>query len=195
MAIEIPSEPTAFFTEFFPAQYEKTPRLPRADTAAKAAFEVIGDGAWSFAVQGGKLKVEEGISPETAIQVGVSRRDFDGLFIERTRVAVARTGAIPAELMDVFRPLFVDEKKKHVATSAHGTVRVHLEEGGRTYDLSVTPGRGKATEPRTTVGMSLDDFLALVSGKKHLAGLLLRGHLRVRGEKTYALKLTGLLGL
>lgn len=193
MPVEIPDDPNAFFTDFFKQQYAVSPRFPRADTAGQATFEVFDAGAWSFRVKDCTLHVEAGVSASTVIQVGVSRGDFDGLFIERTRRALTQSGRIPDELFDVFMPLFVDERKRRIAASSHGSIRIDLEEAGRVYRIMLTTGRDRPTEPRTVVGMRLEDFLGLVSGNNRIPGLLLRGRLRIRGEKAHALKLSGLL--
>jgi hypothetical protein len=57
----------------------------------------------------------------------------------------------------------------------------------------VTPGAGDRTTPRTTVMLSLDDFLALVGGRAGVAMLTLRGRIGLRGDLAYATKLARLL--
>lgn len=193
MPVELPAEPSTFFTEFLTQQYAASPRFPRADTAGHSAFEVFEDGAWSFGVRDRTLQVEPGISRDTVLRVGVSRRDFDGLFIERTRLALARSGRIPDELFDVFMPLFVDERKRSIAAGSRGSIRIDLGDAGQTYGVTFTPGPEGPTEPRTVIAMRLQDFFGLVAGKVGIPSLLLRGRLRIRGEKGHALKLSGLL--
>ncbi len=194
MSILIPSDPSVFFTEFLPARFAESRALPSADTAGRAAFVVDRVGAWSFQVRNEVLEVEEGVRPETVMQVGVSRSDFDGLFVERTRRKVAEAGGIPADLLMVFLPLFVDQKKKAVADGAEGSLRVDLDDHGATYEVTLTPGSGNPTEPKTIVRMRLEDFLGLMTGDRGIPGLLLRGRLKIRGETAHALRLSGLLG-
>jgi hypothetical protein len=194
MAPEIPSAPDEFFTRFFPQQYEASARCPREDTAARATFEGLGVGAWSFSVSGRALRAEAGRHADTALQVAVTAKDFDELFVERTRRKVAESGRVPNELLDALLPLFIDGRKLKLSSAVRGTLRVELRERGRAHALLLTPGADVASEPRAVVRLRLDDFFALVGRKVGVTKLLITGRLKVSGDKAHALKLAGFIG-
>lgn len=190
----IPSSPDPFFQEFFPAQYLEYSRFPREDTVAKAAFSIPGAGVWSFSVRNRSLVVEKGLSEETALQISLSRADFDSLFVDRTRRKLSELGRIPQDTLDALLPLFVDADRLALARSTSGSLAIQLREGQSLYEIVITPGAGSPTEPKASVRLALSDFFALLGGQSSVPKLLLRGRLTVRGAKSHALKLAGLLG-
>jgi hypothetical protein len=192
--ITIPGEPAEFFERFLPEQFARDcHRYRRGDMAGAALFEVMGVGAWGLRRVGDALAVSRGRPEDTVIQIGVSSDDFSAVFVERTQREIAATGDLSDDSRDVFKPLFVDPRAADGIAGAAATVAVHLSDEGAARTLFLTPGPGERTTPRSTIGMQLHDFLAMVSGRKGFARLLLLGKLKIRGDVLYAKQMSRLL--
>jgi hypothetical protein len=194
MSLNIPSDPAVFFTEFFPRRFElDRKRYPSDDTVAAALFEVTGVGSWSIRIRNGKLDVMSGKSDDTAIQIALSHADFTAVFVERTLREIREKGDLSDHSRDAFKPLFVGAKKQHLTSGMRETLVMRLDQEGVHRRLVITPGAGAPTEPRVTVTVALNDFLAMQSGTKNPTLLFMRGQLKIKGDVGYALKANALL--
>ncbi|MBK7972703.1 MAG: SCP2 sterol-binding domain-containing protein [Deltaproteobacteria bacterium] len=194
-ALSVPSDPDAFFREFFPAQYARDPkRYGTADTPGAAVFHIDGGGSWSVRIARSRLAVERGAPADTRLTIAVSRPDFDAVFVRRTQDEVARTGTLSELSRDAFVPLFVTPRRLAIVERARGTLRFDLDHEGDRRALSITPGApGASSEPRATIRVALDDFLQLLSRKKNPKLLFVTGRLKVKGDLGFALHMSGLV--
>jgi hypothetical protein len=190
--VSIPDDPSEFFERFLPERFGDDESGPAEDSAGAAAFEVVGAGVWAFRVRSGALAIERGKPADTRIQIALSPEDFHAVFVERARREAAAGGFSDAS-RDAFRPLFGGARRAAPPAGAAATLTFRLDHDGTHRRLHVTPGAGDRTTPRTTVMLSLDDFLALVGGRAGVAMLTLRGRIGLRGDLAYATKLARLL--
>lgn len=193
-SIEIPEDPADFFERFFPEQFTKDQhRYPRTDSPGWALFEVIGVGCWGIRRAGNDLLVTRGRRDDTLVQISLSGDDFRAIFVERTQREIASFGDLSDDSRDVFKPLFVDSQGAEIISGVAATLAFQLEHAGTARTLFITPGSFERTAPRATVSMRLDDFLAMLSGRKGFASLLLWGKLKIRGDVFYARRMSALL--
>jgi len=193
-SIAIPEDPAEFFERFFPEQFTKDQhRYPPNDSPGWALFEVIDVGCWGIRRVGNDLQVSRGRPDHTLVQISLSSEDFQAIFVERTQREIASRGELSDDSRDVFKPLFVDSEGAEIIDGAVSTLAFHLEHGGTPRTVFITPGPFERTTPRATLSMRLDDFLAMLSGRKGFAGLLLWGKLKIRGDLFYARRLSALL--
>ena len=192
--IAIPDDPAEFFERFFPEQFARDRhRYRRNDSPGWALFDVVGAGSWGIRRTGDRLTVSRGKPDDTLVQISLSADDFKAIFVERTRREVEATGDISDDSRDVFKPLFPGPQATAVIAGADGTLAFSLKHEGAAHRLFLTPGPSERTEPRTTICMQLHDFLALASGRKGFASLLLWGKLKIRGDVLYAKRMSVLL--
>ena len=193
-SIAIPHDPAEFFERFFPEQFSRDHhRYPRDDSPGWALFEVIGVGSWGIRRVSDTLAVTRGKPDDTLLQISLSGDDFKAIFVERTQREVDSTGDLSDDSRDVFKPLFVNPQAADVIAIAVATLAFHLNHEGTARKLFFTPGPFERTEPRATINMHLHDFLAMLSGRKGFAKLLLLGKLRLRGDLLYARRMSSLL--
>ena len=192
--VEIPQHPEEFFTQFFPAQYEVfKDRYPKGATDGSAAFEVNGVGAWSIRLVDGKLDVSAGVLPDNVIHIGVSAKDFDELFVRRTRRELKENGDFTNATKDAFRPLFATPKRKAIAMRSQGTLVLRIDQDGEKRDLAITVGGIKpVSPPRTIVNLPLDTFFDLLATGDSTR-LYLTGRLTMEGDAAYALMVGNIL--
>lgn len=190
----IPEDTSEFFESFFPEQFARERhRYPREDSPGSALFEIDGVGCWGFRIQNGDLVITRGKDASTMLQIGLSSDDFRAIFVERTRREVASKGAISDDSRDAFRPLFIGSKKVSSVSGATATLAIDLDHDGEKRALYITPGAGDRTTPKTTLSMTLDDFLPFLAGRKNPVWLFLTGKLRIHGDISYALKMKAIL--
>ena len=190
----IPDDADEFFERFLPQRFaEDRHRYRATDSPGAALFEVTGVGAWSFRIRDGELVVERGKPADTRLQIGISPEDFHAIFVERARREITDSGAVSEASRDAFRPLFVGPKRAGAVGNVNGTLTIRLEDDGVHRRLYVTPGAGDRTDPRATIMLALEDFLALVGGRASAPGLAFRRRLGVRGDIGYAIKMSALL--
>jgi len=196
--IRIPHDAGEFFERFFPEQFARDrDRYPRTDSPGAALFEVFGVGAWRIKIDAGHLIVKRGRGRDVLLQIGVSSVDFEAIFVERAQREVDVTGDLSDTSRDVFKPLFVDSAKGSALALPGGgsppTLAFRLHHDGTARHLFVTPGPSGRTAPRTTISMDLEDFLALLSGRRSAGLLFVLGRLRIRGDVLYAVRMRSLL--
>lgn len=191
----IPDDPAEFFERFLPERFGEDAARHRApfESPGAALFEVFGVGAWAFRMRAGRLGVEPGKPPDTMLQIGVTPDDFRAIFLERARDDLARAGRISDASRDAFRPIFGGVRHAARIGNVSSTLNIRLDRNGVKRRLSITPGAGEPTEPRATILLGFEDFLALVGGKASAPVLALRGRIGVRGDIAYAIKLSVLL--
>ncbi len=190
----IPTDPKAFFTEFFPTQFANDRgRYPAEDTPGAAVFEVFGVGSWGICILNGNLVVESGKPADTALQIGVSPEDFAAIFVHRSQKEIADSGELSGDSKDAFKPLFTNAKKVAIVQSVTGSLALKLDHDGVDRKIVITPSTMEPTEPRTTIILKLEDFLAMQSGRKNTTMLFMSGSLKIKGDMAYAMKMNALL--
>jgi hypothetical protein len=194
----IPADPAEFFESFFPSQFASDrERYPREDSPGSALFEVIGVGSWGVKIAGGNLLVERGKPDDPLLQVAIGGDDFTAIFVERTQREIDSTGCLSDDSRDVFNPLFVSTEKAAVIAGAIGnslaTLAFDLDHHGSCRQMFITPGPFERTEPKATIAMHLDDFLAMLSGRKDPVMLFMSGKLVIRGDIAHAIRMRAFL--
>jgi hypothetical protein len=192
--IVIPTDPGEFFEGFFPSQFANDrERYPREDSPGSALFEVIGVGSWGVKIAAGGLVVERGRPDDTLLQIAVGSEDFTAIFVERTQREVDSSGTLSDDSRDVFKPLFVSAEKAAVIAGTVGntlaTLAFDLDHEGRRRQMFITPGPFERTEPKATIAMKLEDFLAMHSGRKNPVMLFMSGKLAIQGDIGHAIRM------
>lgn len=194
MSQEIPTDPQAFFSEFFPAQYAANPQLyPRKTVPGASSITVFGVGTWSFRVRDGKLEVTQGLAEDTYLQLGLTPDDFQAIYVARSQREINATGDLSADSKNVFRPMFPTEERWEIVRTNRGSVTLVLNENGAEHKLVITPGAAEPGESKAVVRVTLEDFLGLVAGRLKATSLLVDGRLKIKGDLAHALKLNSLL--
>jgi hypothetical protein len=192
--LAVPVDPGEFFERFFPEQFTRhRERFPEEDSPGSAVFEIMGVDCWGVKIAAGDLVVRRGKPDDTLLRCSVSPEDFQAVFVERTQREAERTGRLSEDSLGAFRPLFLGARKAHVVGDARETLNFKLDHEAEKRRLLITPGPGEPTEPKATITMALADFLQLVGGRAHPAMLFMRGKLRVRGDLSYALRMSKLV--
>ena len=184
---------------FFKAVEEALANEPAPANAApdKLVIHIDGEagGTWAMGFTNGHLAIDEGASPGAPLQVSASTSDFRAFLAGEIRDAVkAKTGGkgqIDAKQM---AKLFKVTGKTEQVKAFSGDLQLRMEDGAKTYRLTLTFGGGtpNPAAPKTTVTMDLSDFLLLTAGELNPQAAFFAGKIKLDGDMNLAMGLMAL---
>jgi putative sterol carrier protein len=190
---DVPESPKEFFTQYLPSRFEAL----KAGAAGKSSsgsmvFRVSGAGEWSLKLENGEIAIQEGMQEDVILQVTVSADDFKPIFVQG---AVLQEGEIvrPEQQVMAFKALTIDSERANLVRAINGTVAFVVDDGGKTHQLAVTPGKGepKLDAPDCKLECKMSDFLDMQTGKQNPMQLAMSGKIRIVGNAQIPMALSG----
>jgi putative sterol carrier protein len=190
---DVPETPKQFFTEFLPRRFQSV----KAGVAGKTSsgsmlFRVSGVGEWSLKLEDGEVVVTEGMQDDVILQVTVSPDDFKPIFVQS---AVLQEGETirPEQQVMAFKALTIDTERANLVRGIAGSVAFVVDDGGKTHQLVVTPGKGepKLDAPDCRLECKMSDFIDMQTGKQNPMQLAMSGKIRIVGNAQIPMALSG----
>ena len=157
--------------------------------AVGVALTGTGGGSWTLSIEGGALKVAEGISATANPVVSLSVEDWRGIMTGKKAMLAAAGGA---NLMAIdpskFKPALIDRIKP-----IKGTICFVVEDPDQ-GDLRVTIkfGEGAPEQPQCTVSTDVETAKATQTGALNPQAAFMQGKVKIVGDMNLAMQVGSL---
>ncbi len=185
---EIPETPSAFFTEFLPAQFAALPPSVQATIAGKSSqgaliCRVPGAGEWSLRLDKGALQVTTGAAQDAVLQLTIDEADFAPLLVEGARAHATQTPSIEKQVL-AFKVLLIDAERARLVRSIPGSLTFAIKDADRVRKINLTPGNRvpKIDNAECRIDCIMSDFRDMQTGKQLPMQLFMNGKMKMVGN-------------
>lgn len=175
--------PEQFFEQLLPMGFAAQTSSGRTPQDFTIQFHVTGDsgGAWHAAINGGTMRVARD-SQEANLTVTLGVDDWRD-------AVLGRNGATLGLILPQSRPGRPDNSAR--AKALKGTLALELSRPERDL-FKVELNFNNSAAPRTTLRMTLADYLGMQDGSQNGQQLFMQGRIRVEGDMAFLMQIASL---
>jgi putative sterol carrier protein len=190
---DVPEVPGSFFRDYIPRRFASVKSgLSGKTSAGSMTFRVEGVGEWSLRLEGGELRVTDGMASDVILQVTVTQADFKPIFVRGAELQEGETLRADQQIL-AFKVLTVDEERIRLVKSVPGTVAFVVKDGASAHRIVVNPGSAKPNmeQPDCRLECSMSDFMDMQTGKQNPMQLAMAGRIRIIGNAQIPMAMSG----
>lgn len=188
--------PAKFFNEWLPTQMEPFKDMIASlggDVSAAMSVRIKGEGGgdWTALLQGGEVKISEGISDDALVTIIMEA----GNFVEAVTGQMEDFMQPPPGAGDMSPEQAAAKAKENLETlkGIHGTIKMALEDAEKPFWAMIKFQGEIKDEADVTVSMERATSLAIASGETNPQAAFMSGQVRIEGDMSILMQLMPLM--